>query len=399
MALGAPRCRTYKFKIHPTYRQTEALERQLGCQRELYNAALEERILAWKRGKYSITYIDQCRTLTGLVDVRPDVVSAGVTICRGTLKRLDRAFADFYRRVRAGETPGFPRFKSSKRFVSLQWEDTQSWKLQFSVSRLRLQGIGDVRVNFHRAVVGTPKAITVKKEGKKWWLSVRCVEVPASPLSPTSREVGIDLGVVNIVATSDGELIKCDRFGSQARIQLALAQKALARKQKGSKRRERQVEVVAQMHRKVANQRMNSAHQLSRRLVNEFDLIALENLSAAKMVRIPRAKPDPERSESFLPNGARAKAGLNRSINDAGWGILVSLLSYKAESAGRTVVTVDSRYTSQRCAECGHTEASNRVTQASFKCQRCGHRDHADSNAARNILRAGRARHAKACKG
>jgi putative transposase len=117
----------------------------------------------------------------------------------------------------------------------------------------------------------------------------------------------------------------------------------------------------------------------------------LEKLVITNMVRAPRARPDPERPEAFLVNGAAAKAGLNRSIHDAGSGNLTSLLSYKAESAGRIVVTVDPRHTSQRCAECGHVEAGNRVTQAVFRCLVCGHEDHADVNAARNILRAGRA--------
>jgi putative transposase len=242
--------------------------------------------------------------------------------------------------------------------------------------------------------VGVPKAITVKREGTKWWVSVRCVDVPALPLAPTGREVGVDLGIANLVATSDGELIVGEHFGSRARSQLALAQQSLATKQRGSNRRRRQVDVVARLHRKVANQRKNAAHQLSRRLVNEYDLIVLEDLAITNMVRAPKAKPDLERPGAFLANGARVKAVLNRSINDAGWGTLASLLSYKAESAGRTVVTVDPRYTSQTCAECGHVEAGNRVSQATFLCAACGHRAHADVNAARNILRAGRARQA-----
>ena len=206
--------------------------------------------------------------------------------------------------------------------------------------------------------------------------------------------MGVDLGIANLVATSDGELIVGEHFGSRARAQLAEAQRSLATKQRGSKRRRRQVDVVARLHRRVANQRSNAAHQLSRRLVNDYDLIVLEDLAITNMVRRPRAKPDSNKPGAFLPNGATAKAGLNCSINDAGWGHLASLLSYKAESAGRIVVTVDPRHTSQTCAECGHVEAGNRVNQAVFCCLGCGHSAHADVNAARNILRAGRARQA-----
>ena len=387
-------CRTLRYRLHPTVRQTQALLRQLDYQRELYNAALEEHVGAWKWERRSVTYVDQCRNLTGLSDLRPEVTASGVTLCRGTLKRLDRAFTAFYRRTKSGETPGFPRFKSARRFDSLQWEDTSGWKVKVDSRRLYLLGIGDVKANYHRSLEGTPKAITVKREGTKWWLSVRCVDVPAMPLDPTGREVGVDLGVVNLVATSDGERIEGEHFGSRARDQLAQAQRKLSTKQRGSNRRRRQVEEVARLHRRVANQRGNAAHQLSRQLVNDYDLIVLEDLAITNMVRAPRAKPDPDAPGAYLPNGAASKAGLNHSIHDAGWGTLALLLSYKAESAGRIVVTVDPRYTSQTCAECGHVEAGNRVSQAVFRCLSCEHVAHADVNAARNILRAGRARQA-----
>jgi len=397
--VSSTRCRTFRYRLHPTFRQSLALTAQLNYQRELYNAALEERIGAWKWNHRSVSYVDQCRTLTGLSDLRPEVLASGTVLCRGTLKRLDRAFAAFYRRVKSGETPGFPRFKSAQRFDSLQWEDRSGWKVKERDRRFYLLGIGEVKANYHRALRGVPKAITVKREGTKWWVSVRCVDVAAEPLEPTGREVGLDLGVTNLVATSDGELILAEHFGSRARAQLASAQRALATKQRESNRRKRQVETVARLHRKVASQRLNAAHQLSRRLVNDYDLIVLEDLKITHMVRSLKAIADPDQRGSFLPNGARAKAGLNRSIHDAGWATLTSLLSYKAESAGRMVVRVKAHHTSQRCAHCGHVEPGNRVTQAGFHCQRCGHEDHADLNAARNILRAGRARLAPASVG
>jgi putative transposase len=159
------------------------------------------------------------------------------------------------------------------------------------------------------------------------------------------------------------------------------------------------VQEVARLHRKVRNQRQNAHHQLSRRLVNQFDLIAIEDLKIKNMVRSPKPRPDPSNPEVFLPNGAAAKAGLNRSISDAGWAILLSMIGYKAESAGRTVVTVDPRHTSQRCVVCSHVARSNRAKQAVFKCQRCGHEDHADLSAACNILWTGRAQLARASVG
>jgi putative transposase len=391
------RVRTLRFRLHPTVRQTKALGAQLNYQRELYNAALEERIGDWRWEKRSVCYFDQCKTLTSLYEVRPEVVSSGIVLCRGTLKRLDRAYAAFFRRVKSGENPGFPRFKSASHFDSLEWDDNSGWKIKYEAGRLYLLGIGDVKANYHRQLIGVPKAITVKREGSKWWLSVRCIDVPAMPLASTGREVGIDLGITNIVATSDGRQIPGENFGSKSRSKLAVAQQKLATMQQGSARRRRQVEVVAQLHRKIANQRNNAAHELSRELVNSYDLIVLEDLVVTNMVRAPKAKPDPEQPGAYLPNGSAAKAGLNRFIHDAAWGNLASLLLYKAESAGRVLVTINPRYTSQKCAECGHVEAANRVTQAEFRCCSCGHVDHADVNAARNILRAGRVRQASAC--
>jgi putative transposase len=398
MARVVSRYRTYRYRLHPTKLQNQALNLQLGHQCELYNAALEERIGAWNWERRSVSFFDQCRTLTSLKDCRPEVVASGIILCRGTLQRLDRAYAAFFRRVKRGETPGFPRFKPASRFVSLQWRDYGGWKLKTQHRRLHLMGIGEIKTNYHRPMTGEPKMITVKREGAKWWLSVRCVNVPAMPLERTYSAIGIDLGIVNQIATSNGELKK-GNFGATAQKKLARAQRELAIKQRGSNRRRRQVEKIVRLLRKIKNQRSNAAHQLSRQLVNNYDFIALEDLKITNMVRSPKGRPDPAQLGAYLPNGATKKAGLNRSIHDAGWGQFVSLLTYKAESAGRSVVSVNPHYTSQTCAECQHVDAGNRVSQEDFRCRRCGHRDVADINAARNILRAGRALQASACDG
>jgi putative transposase len=220
------------------------------------------------------------------------------------------------------------------------------------------------------------------------------VDVPAQPLPPTRREVGIDVGVCALVATSDGDLVTEGRYHKRARDRLARTQRCLSTKQKRSKHHARAADAVGRAHRKVANQRKNLAHQLSRQLVNDYDLIALEDLKITNMLR--RAAPEPDEKGGFLPNGAAAKAGLNRSISDSGWGMLRSFLAYKAEDAGRELIAVDPRHTSQRCSSCRQVALENRVSQAEFRCQSCGHQAHADINAACNILRAGRARRASA---
>ena len=344
-----------------------------------------------------MSYFDQCKTLTDLRDVRPEILDNGVAVCRGTLRRLDLAFAAFYRRCRAGQTPGFPRFKSVRRWDSVQWEDRNGWRLDTERRRLHLLGVGDLKVRFHRSVRGTPKAITVGREGRRWWVTVRCVDVPAEPAAPTGRSVGIDLGVSAVIATSDGVLHSDGRYGRRAATRLAVAQQSLARKRRGSARRSRAVERVAAAHRAVRNQRKDLAHKLSRSLINDYDLIVHEDLKIANMVRRPR--PKPAEDGTYLPNGAAAKSGLNRSIHDAGWAQLLSFIAYKAEDAGRDVIAVDPRHTSQRCSQCGHIAAANRATQATFHCQACGHQANADINAALNILRAGKAQQTSVCAG
>jgi putative transposase len=216
-------------------------------------------------------------------------------------------------------------------------------------------------------------------------------------LAATGQDVGIDLGVCAHVATSDGRLVLEGRFGKRARARLDTAQRQLASKHKGSRHRERAVEKVAAAHRRVRNQRKDLAHKLSRELVNSYDVIVHEDLKIRAIVRRP--KPRKGNDGTYEPNGAAAKAGLNRSISDAGWGQLLQFIAYRAEDAGRELIAVNPRHTSQRCSSCGHVAGENRLTQARFRCQACGHEAHADINAAMNILRAGRARRAPACAG
>jgi putative transposase len=374
--------------LSPTVRQQAGLVGLLALQCELYNAALEERRGAWRWDGRSVSYVDQCRTLTSLREVRPEVLACGVTVCRGTLRRLDWAFAAFYRRCRAGQRPGYPRFRPRSRWDSLQWEDRKGWRIDEASRRVQLMGIGAIKARLHRPIRGTPKAITVRREGRRWWVTIRCVDVPAQPLPATGREVGIDLGVQVLVATSDGTLITNDRHAQRAAQCLARAQQDLAAKQRGSKHRRRAVERVAAVHRRVRNRRADTLHQLSRRLVNDYDLLVHEHLIVSNLVRRPQPRPDG--AGGYAPNGAAAKTGLNRCIRDAGWGTLLAMIAYKAESAGRTVIAVDPRNTSRTCAHCGHVSAGNRRGPV-FKCQACGHEAHADTNAAINILRAGRA--------
>lgn len=257
------------------------------------------------------------------------------------------------------------------------------------VTRVRLQGVGHVKVHQHRAVVGKIKTISIKREGKRWYVILTAEQAELNPLPKTGSVVGIDMGIANFLADSNGEFVANPRHGQKAARRLAAVQQALSRCKRGSKRRRKVVEKVARLHRKVRRQRLDHAHKTALDLVREHDFIAHEDLKIHNMSKSPTPKPDPDQPGNFLPNGATAKAGLNRSIADAGWGVFLAILNAKAESAGREVMVVDPRNTSRTCPHCGHTAKENRPTQEAFHCVSCGHSAHADTVGALNVLRAG----------
>lgn len=379
--------RAFTYRLQPTKGQEQRLVALLEVQRELYNAALEERRGAWDREHRRVTKYDQFGQLKDLGRDRPDALAYGTRVCRGTLTRLDEAFAGFLRRIRTGQTPGYPRFKASGRWDSVSWPDAAGWKVDEAAKRLYVQGVGHVRLRLHRPLRGTPKSLTVARRGRHWDLTVFCSEVPRQPLPPTGRSVGIDLGVANLVTTSEGDTIANPRPRKSLADRLGAAQRDKARRKRGSVRYHRANASIIRVKAKEARIRKDHLHKVSRRLVDENDLICHENLSIGSMVRSARGT-----IESPGTNVA-AKSGLNDAISDSGWGTLLTMIAYKAEDAGRTVVVVNPRHTSQRCHLCGHTCPGNRVTQAVFRCTSCGHVAHADVNAARNILRAGLALH------
>jgi putative transposase len=384
--------RSYKFRLRPTNKQEAALSACLEDTRQLYNAALEERREAWRMGRHKVTFYSQDAQLKEIRADDPERYGRWSFKCeRAAIRRLDEAFQGFYRRVKAGQKPGYPRFKGRGWWDSIEWteKDGARWDSvpHPRITRVYLAGVGHVRVHQHRAVKGRVKTVTAKREAGRWYVMLSCDEVPVEPLEPVNSPVGIDLGVASFLTASDGRHVPNPRHLAATAGRLAAAQRDLARKKRGSTRRKKAAVKVARLHGKVRRQRLDHAHTTALALVREYDLIVHEDLKITNMTARPQPRPDG--NGGHRPNGAAAKSGLNKSINDAGWGIFLRILSAKAESAGRTLVAVSPRHTSQRCAECGHTAAGNRVTQAEFRCLACGHQAHADVNAARNILRAG----------
>jgi putative transposase len=379
------------------------LQACLDAHRELYNAALQERRDAYEavvrrsvgyfgpsRPKTPVRYVTQSAQLREIRQARPEMARWSFSSQQATLRRLDKAFTAFFRRVASGETPGYPRFKAAHRFETVEWPadgDGCRWKPE--TGRVYLQGVGDLKVSAQRRVEGRVKTIQVCREGRRWMLVLSADDVAPRPLEPTGAVVGVDVGIASFAVTSTGAHIDNPRWGRRAARKLGAAQQVLAAKKPGSGNRRRARETVAARHRKVANQRRDFHHKTARALVVEADVIVVEDLRITYMVRRAQPRPDPDVPGSFLANGAAAKTGLNRSVSDAGWGAFVAILRAKAEETGRTVVDIDPRHTSDRCEACGHAARENRVSQAVFKCRRCEHEAHADEHAARNILRAG----------
>ncbi|TJZ93677.1 RNA-guided endonuclease InsQ/TnpB family protein, partial [Actinacidiphila oryziradicis] len=297
------------------------------------------------------------------------------------------------------DTPGYPRFRGVNWFDTVEFPkdgDGCRWDSapHDPVTRVRLQGVGHVKVNQHRAVTGRIKTVSVKREGRQWFVVLTAEQERPEPLPTTGSVVGIDLGIANFLADSNGGFVPNPRHGRKAAAKLESAQRALSRfgRRKAKDRtanHQRAVDKVAALLGKIRRQRLDHAHKTALGLVRVHDFIAHEDLKIRNMSKAPLPKPDPENAGVFLPNGAAAKAGLNRSIADAGWGVFLMILYAKAESAGREVIAVDPRNTSRECPECGHTAKENRPTQEKFHCVACGQTAHADTVGATNVLRAG----------
>ncbi|MFF4747680.1 transposase [Streptomyces chengbuensis] len=393
--------RAYKFLMRPTVGQQAALGEMLRDHCSLYNGALQERRDAYRHGsKTSVKYGMQSAQLKEIRAFDPERQGRwSFSSQQATLRRLDKAMQAFFRRIKAREVPGYPRFRGVHWFDTVEfprdgdgcrWDSTP----HDPVTRVRCQGVGHVKVHQHRPVVGKVKTVSVKHEGRKWFVVLTAEQERPEPLPATGSAVGIDLGIANFLADSGGGFVPNPRHGRSNAARLEAAQKALSRflrvrRDKRTANHRRAVEKVAKLHGKVRRQRLDHAHKTALALVREHDFIAHEDLKICNMSRSPAPRPDTETPGSFLHNGAAAKAGLNRSINDAGWGVFLTILNAKAESAGREVIAVDPRNTSRRCPECGHTAKENRRTQEKFHCVACNHTAHADTVGATNVLRAG----------
>jgi putative transposase len=356
--------KTFKYRLRPTGKQTRAMLATLEECRWLYNYFLEQRRTAWNTRKESLNYYSQAITLPALKRSRPTLKNVHSQVLQNVAVRVDLAFKAFFRRVKAGEKPGYPRFRGPGRYDSFCY--TQSG-FKLGESSLTLSKIGTIKAVVHRPIVGKIKTCCVRRSRTgKWFVALSC-ESAEKPLCKSEEAVGIDVGLESFATLSDGSKIESPKLFRRDEKALAQVQRRLSRELKGTPEHARRRKAVARVHERIANRRADFAHQHSRRIVNRYGVICIEDLSVNRMVH---------------------NRCLSKSIMDAAWSQFANCLSYKAENAGRKFVRVNPAYTSQDCSRCGHRRAKS-LSEREHRCECCGLVLHRDHNAALNILSIG----------
>jgi putative transposase len=361
--------RAFRYRLWTSASQERELGIMLETHRRLYNACLEQRKTAYQAEGRSVRYGEQSAWFKEERGTNPYFARLNFSSAQATLRRLDRSFQNFFRRVKQGaREPGYPRFKGRDRFHSIEYPKHGDG-IRLTGDRLRVQHVGTVRVKLHRPVRGTIKTLRLKREADKWYLVVSC-ELPDVPVTPTDRPaVGIDVGLEAFLTTSDGRRFPNPRYLKTGLPKLRRVSRAVARKKQGGKNRRKAVGRLQRCHAKVANLRREHHHQTALSLVLAYGLIVVESLNILGMFR----------------NGKLARA-----IADAAWGGFVSILKGKAESAGIRVVEVDPAGTSQECV-CGR-EVRKELSDRWHECPACGLSQQRDQVSAQVILARGLAR-------
>jgi putative transposase len=362
----------FKYRLYPTREQRRLLDQQLEECRWLYNRLLEERKTAWEQRQEAVRLYDQHALLPALKAERPTLARVQSQVLQNVAVRIDLAFQAFFRRLKAGETPGYPRFRGAGRYDSFTFPQVPvGCHLDAEARRLRVMNVGLVKIVLHRPLEGVPKTATISRSSTgKWSVSFSCDCAETAPMSSTGQEVGLDVGlaVFAMPSTRTEEAIKNPRFFRRDERALRRAQRCLSKAGKGTHERAVRRRAVARIHERIAWRRGDFAHQQSRRIVNRFDLIAVEDLSVNRMMH----------------NHCLAK-----SIADAAWTQFAACLAHKAAWAGRRFVAVNPAYTSQDCSRCGHRQQLS-LSDRVYQCPCCGLVLDRDLNAARNILRLAR---------
>jgi len=360
--------RTYKYRIYPKKQQVQELNVMLGAFCDLYNAGLQQRIEAYSRQKISLSCITQCNELKAVREADERLADFSFSAEQQVIRRLDKAFKAFFRRLKTKDKAGFPRFRSKARHNSADFRVGDGLTLKKS-NKIGITGIsGELRVKWHRDLPTKPKAAVLTRHDRKWYVSFQ-VELPNVEIIEPVNAIGIDVGLNKLCALSNGETFDHPRFHRRAQARQRVLQRKLSRCKKGSKRRTEVKVVLASASAHVANQRRDHAHKLTTNLIRIYDGFAVEDLRIKNMM----------------------KSNLAKSIQDASWHQLLSLIDYKAASAGMMYVKVNPRGTTQNCSECGCIPLVKKtLSTRTHTCEDCGLVLDRDVNAARNILQRSR---------
>jgi putative transposase len=377
--------KAFKYRIYPTKAQTTNLENQFSMCRHLYNHALDERKSTYELTGATVDYYNQQKQLPTMKIERPWYKGVYSQVLQDVLKRLDNSYKSFFRRVKeCTDAPGFPKFKKRGQWNSITYP-------QYSVfpsSLIVVPKVGTIKTVYHREVPETAKikTLTISKEGCKWFACFS-VELPldVEPKRDLQNPIGIDLGLIDFLYASDGSHVAAPRYIRRSLDKLARLQRRFSAAKKRSPKWYKLLRAIQNCHYKIRCQRNDFLHKTANALLVKSDAVAHENLNIKGMSRRP--KPVQDESGTFLPNRASIKAGLNKSINDAGWGQFLLYLKYKAVEQGKLVIAVPAHYTSQKCSACGQIVKKS-LSIRTHECP-CGFVANRDHNAAMNILALG----------
>ena len=354
--------KTYKYRLYPSKSQEAKLLSTLEVCRILYNSCLVDRKNHYESTGKGLSRIRQQEILTS--DKKRVLLLKGIhsQVLQDVLFRVERAYQGFFRRLSEKQSKtGYPRFKPEGRYDSITYPQEPGFRIE--EGKLKLSKIGHLKIKMHRDIVGHVKTCTIRKDGNHWYSCFSAEYEPEKRPVPT-RSTGIDVGLKSFATLSDGTEIQNPKHLRKAEAKLKRIQRSLSRKKKGGSNRKKAKLVVASLHRKVRNQRLDFHHQEARKIVNSFGLIVAEDLKIRNMVR---------------------NRHLSKSISDAGWGNFLNILAYKAEEAGCRLEKVDPRHTSVNCSCCG-TAIPKTLPTRIHRCHVCGLVLDRDHNAAINIL-------------
>ena len=361
--------KTYKYRLLGNKAMFRTADTWLLLCRRLYNAALEQRITIYRQDKSSISCYSQMKQLPELKADFPEYGDIGSQVLQEVLDRLDKAYKAFFRRIKNGEKPGFPRFKGRDRYDSFTLSQS-GWKLDGKY--LSIRNIGRFKLKLSRQIAGDIKTVTIRREATgKWYVCFSCDNVPEKKAPESNKVIGMDVGISSFLVDSEGNRVENPQYYREGEKILRRRQRILCRRAKGSNGRRQARVLVAKAHEKVKNQRSDFLHKVANHYIANYGVICVEDLNIKGMVR---------------------NHHLARSISDASWGMFIELVEYKAEEAGRKLIRIP-RFepSSKTCSECGAINQELKLSDRQWVCKSCGVLHDRDYNAAKNINRAGQA--------